>query len=234
MKKVIFTFVAMLAVTLTMGAQKVRFTEDADLAFGDKTFVVEPLSYLGYGYHFKTNEMDSEQNAFNNEFFINIIELGLRPFKGGMFSLGVDYDLDQYRLKKSSYWFGIEDKGVVIIPVELSTYKKIKSSCLNVHTFSVPLSFELEAGRCAFRIGAAGEFNLPAVTRGRYVGLDGSNIRNRIPNIPVNQFTYSLFGTISYGGLGIYVRYRPIYQFAEGAGPLFKTLTLGAVLGIGM
>ena len=237
MKKVIFTLVALLAVTFTMTAgnnKKVKFSEDAELAFGNDFFVVEPISYLGYGYHLKNSEMAPEQNAFNSEFFINIMELGIRPFKGGMFAIGVDYDLDQYRLDKDHFWGAEANKGAWIRGVSMSPFKSVKYSRLNVHTFSIPVSFEFDAGKCAFRLGAVGEYNLPAVNKEKMVNKEGGITKNKVKSIPVNEFTYSFFGSISYGGLGVYVKYNPASQFADGIGPNFKCLTLGAVLGLGM
>lgn len=236
MKKVIFTLVALLAVTFTMSAgnKKVRFSEDADLAFGNDFFVVEPISYLGFGYHLKNSQMDIAQDAANTEFFINIMELGIRPFKGGMFAIGVDYDLDQYRLDKNHFWGAETGKNAWIRSLGMSPYKSVKYSRLNVHTFSIPVSFEFDAGKCAFRLGAAGEYNLPAVNKEKLVKSEGGIVKNKIKNIPVNEFSYSFFGSISYGGLGVYVKYNPVCQFAEGSGPSFKTLTLGAVIGLGM
>ena len=234
MKKALFTLAALLAVTFSMNAQsKFRFNEDVDLTFGNDVFVVEPLSYIGFGYHLKNNEMSTEQNAFNSEFFVNIMELGFRPFRGGMISLGVDYDLDQYRLNKKYYWYAVEEQGAIILPIEASLYKSVKYSRINVHTFSIPLSFELSSDKCAFRVGVAGEYNLPAVNKNYFANIDGGTSRYRVKNIPVNEFTYSLFGSIAYGGFGVYVRYRPMYQLGENS-PQFKTLTIGAVLGIGM
>ena len=239
MKKVFIAFVALLAVALPVNAQQsVKFSEDAELAFGNDFFVVEPLSYLGYGYHLKNSEMQDAQDAFNSEFFINIMELGLRPFKGGMFTLGVDYDLDQYRLDKSHLWGAEANKNVWIRSLTMSPYNEVKYSRLNVHTFSIPVAFELAAGKCAFRVGAAGEYNLPAVNKDKVINKEGAAVKNKVTGIAINEFTYSLFGSISYGGLGVYVRYRPVYQFPSGEdgakGPQFKSLTIGAVLGLGM
>ena len=235
MKKVFITLVALMAVAFSMDAQnKVKFSEDADLAFGNDFFVVEPISYLGYGYHLKNSEMNDAQNAFNSEFFINIMELGLRPFKGGMFTIGVDYDLDQYRLDKDHLWGAETNKNVWIRPLATSPYQSVKYSRLNVHTFAIPVAFEFDAGKCAFRIGAAGEYNLPAVNKDKVINKEGKSLKGKETGIPVNEFTYSFFGAISYGGLGVYVKYNPCYQFADGVGPQFKSLTIGAVLGLGM
>ena len=80
MKKAFLAIVVVLAVSFPMQAQKrVEFSKNADLAFGNRVFVVEPVSYLGYGYHLKSRDMAPAQDAFNSEFFVNIMELGIRP-----------------------------------------------------------------------------------------------------------------------------------------------------------
>ena len=239
MKKIFVTLFALLALALSMPAQNVHFSEDVNLAFGNEVFVVEPISYLGFGYHLPFDGMKDEmKSAFNDEFFVNVMELGFRPFKGGMFSIGVDYDLDVYRLDKQHFWTCDTDNDKRVHILSIDMYKSVKKSKLMVHTLSVPVAFELQAGKCAFRLGAAGEYNLPASIKSKMVNNHDEVVTVNAKGIKTQEFGYSLFGAISYGGLGVYVRYRPTYQFisdeAGAWGPQFKTLTVGAVLGLGM
>lgn len=235
MKRIVITLLAIAAMTFSMNAQTdVKFSEDADLAYGNEFFFVEPVSYIGYGVHLPNTEMATEMSLFNNEFFVNVMELGLRPSKCTMFAIGVDYKLDQYRLNKYSLW-GAESGNSVWIRSLISTpYQEVAYSRLNVHTLSIPLSFECQFGKCSFRVGAAGEYNLPAVNKDKLISNDGSKVKNKVTGIPVKEFNYSLFGAVNYGGLGLYVRYRPMYQFNDGLGPQFKSLSVGAVIGLGM
>ena len=231
MKKIFVSIIALLAVSFGLSAQQqVKFSEDINVSYGNKVFVVRPVSYLGYGYHLKSQDMRDEQNAFNSEFFVNIMELAVRPASWMSINLGVDYDLDQYRLDKNHLW-GAEDNGSVWIRSS-ENYKGIKYSRLNVHTFSIPLSLEFAAGKAAFRLGAAGEYNLPATVKNKVVTDEGTS-KYKAKGLPTKSLNYSFFGAISYGGLGVYVRYRPVYQFEEKKGPQFTTLTIGAVLGLG-
>ena len=236
MKKIFVTLFALLALALSLPAQNVRFSDDANLAFGNDVFVVAPISYLGFGYHLPFDGMrDEMKKAFNDEFFVNVMELGFRPFRGGMFTLGVDYDLDVYRMDKDHYFLpeATNSSAVYYTSIASTTDKVVKKSKLFVHTLSVPVAFELEAGKCAFRIGAAGEYNLPANIKNKVINAHDELVTSKYKGIKTQEFGYSLFGAISYGGLGVYVRYRPTYQFLE-AGPQFKSLTVGAVLGLGM
>ena len=63
-------------------------------------------------------------------------------------------------------------------------------------------------------VGAAGEYNLPAVSRFKGQSRDGA--------------------ALSYGGIGAYVKYSPMTQFEEGFGPQFNTISFGVISGLGM
>ena len=232
MKKIFVTLFAMLAFSMMMPAQNVEFSEDADLTFGNEVFVVEPISYIGYGYQIKGNYPDVA--GYSDEFFINAMELGIRPFKNALIAIGVDYKLDTYRLDKAHLW-GAEDGGSIWKrdASSLPGSSTLKSSKLRVNTFAIPLSFELNAGKSSFRIGAAAEYNLPAKVSNKIKTSDGVNKEVK-KGLGVNEFTYSAFGSISYGGLGVYVRYRPSFIFEEGSGPHYNNLTVGLVMGLGM
>ena len=79
MKKIFAITLAILAFGTGLSAQNITFSEDIDVTFGNDVIVVQPLSYIGYGYHFSGNGMTEEQKDFNSEFFFNVMELGLRP-----------------------------------------------------------------------------------------------------------------------------------------------------------
>lgn len=232
MKKIFVTLFAMLAFSMMMPAQNVEFSEDCDVAFGNEVFVVEPLSYLGYGYQIKSAE--PEKAGYSSEFFINAMELGFRPFSTGLIAIGVDYKLDTYRQIKDYFWAANDNGNIISYPAStLPGSTTLKKAKLLVHTFSIPLSFEVNAGKSSFRIGAAGEYNLPAVAKYKMVNNgESSSVKGK--GTGINEFTYSAFGSISYGGLGVYVRYRPSYQFVEGQGPHFNNLVVGLVMGLGM
>lgn len=228
MKKVFLTILALLAVSFSINAQKVGFNKDTDLTFGNKVFVVQPVSYLGFGYHLKSQKMAPAQDAFNSEFFVNIMELGIRPSKSIMIALGVDYDLDQYRLNKNHVWGEDAD----IMNLDMASFARKDYSRLNVHKFAIPLSVEFRAGKSAFRLGAAGEYNLPAVVKTKGVTQSGASEKEKEKITSIKQFSYSVFGAISYGGFGVYARYTPMQVF--GGNPTTQTFTVGAVLGLGM
>ena len=232
MKKIFAITLAILAFGTGLSAQNITFSEDIDVTYGNDVFVVQPLSYIGYGYHFSGNGMTEEQKAFNSEFFFNVMELGLRPASWLGIYLGVDYDLDVYRLDDTHFWGAEAGNTVWKRSLGMSTFSDVKTSKLLVHSLTIPLSLEFKAGKCAARVGVAGEYNLPATVRNKL--LSGTDLtKDRVTGIPTKDFGYSLFGALSYGGLGIYARYRPVAQFEDGVGPAFTTFTVGGVIGLG-
>ena len=106
---------------------------------------------------------------------------------------------------------------------------------------AIPVSFEQNFGKCDLRIGIAGEYNYAGVSKFKAIDNNGTSIKETksgerfSDSIKVRPFTYNVFGALSFGGLGLYVRYNPMPQFEEGFGPQFeKTLTFGLVCGLGM
>ena len=224
--------------------RKLDFDEDTDFFIGKGAFRAEPLSYFLLGDHqflsYQDN-FDQIKGKANTEFGFNLIELGIKPYPSGMLSVGVDLDWNYYRLDSWHYWLPSQDKtSVSIATMENSGIKKIKKSRLSVRTIAVPVCFEQSFGSFDIRIGAIGEYNFPGVSKFRGVSADGASIKETksgtrfSDSIKTNTFTYSFYGAISFGGCGMYLKYRPACQFMEGYGPQFQTLTCGIVTGLGM
>ena len=232
------------AVSAQVENRKLDFDEDTDFFIGKGAFKAEPLSYFLFGDHYFFNADDSFNNnkgKSNTEFGFNLIELGIKPYESGMLSVGVDLDWNYYRLDSWHYWLPGQDKtSVSIETMENSGLKKIKKSRLSVRTIALPVCFEQNFGSIDIRIGAIGEYNFPGVSKFRGVSADGATIKEtksgtRFSNtVKTNTFTYSFFGAISFGGCGMYLKYRPAFQFMEGYGPQFQTLTCGLITGLGM
>ena len=123
-----------------------EFGEDADFSIRKGVFSAEPVSYVAFGDH---NILDVDADFQNNkgkaltEFYMNIIELRVHPYETGMFTLGVDFDWDYYRLRNTYFWQPDASKEKVsIASMEGSGFKRIKKSRLSVRTLSVPIAFE--------------------------------------------------------------------------------------------
>lgn len=228
----------------------------ADRDFGIEIsdyFTFEPLSYFNFGFNSLTNDQDNfgENTSFfrSQEFAFNMLELSFLPYDGGCISIGADVNWNWYHLNKDLMWipysgtFGIPQENgdhVGVVPKELAPVSDVKRSVLSVATFSFPIGFTQKFGRIALMVGVSPELNLKGRTEFRGTMMDGSQIKEtksglRFSNkINTNLFTYNIHAAISYGGLGLYVKYRPKPQFAEGYGPQFNTWTFGMVIGIGM
>lgn len=221
-----------------------EFGEDADFSIRKGAFSAETVSYVAFGDH---NLLDVDVDFQNNkgkaltEFYMNIIELRVHPYETGMFTLGVDFDWDYYRLRNTYFWQPDASKEKVsIASMEGSGFKRIKKSRLSVRTLSVPIAFEQSFAKFTLRIGAAGEYNFPAISRFKGESRDGATVKewkdgdHFSKQIKTKPFTYNIFGSLSFGGIGVYVKYSPVTQFEQGYGPQFKSLTFGVISGIGM
>ena len=221
-----------------------EFGEDADFSIRKGAFSAETVSYVAFGDH---NLLDVDADFQNNkgkaltEFYMNIIELRVHPYETGMFTLGVDFDWDYYRLRNTYFWQPDASKEKVsIASMEGSGFKRIKKSRLSVRTLSVPIAFEQSFDKFTLRIGAAGEYNFPAISRFKGESRDGATVKewkdgdHFSKQIKTKPFTYNIFGSLSFGGIGVYVKYSPVTQFEQGYGPQFKSLTFGIISGIGM
>ena len=245
MKRILTIIAAVLAGSMMTFAQNVEFNEDADLSIRKGVFSTEFVSYEYFGDHYFLNADQSFldiKGRVNSEFVLNLVELRINPYESGMFSIGVDLAWDYYRLNKDHFWLPISDKtGVDIASREASGFSKIKRSNLTVRSVSIPVSFEQNFGKCDLRIGIAGEYNYAGVSKFKAIDNNGTTIKETksgerfSDSIKVRPFTYNVFGALSFGGLGLYVRYNPMPQFEEGFGPQFeKTMTFGLVCGLGM
>lgn len=237
MKKRIFLLAILLCTAPGLLAQefseRVAFDSSADFSIGEGTVSFEPLSYIGWGYHKPVEAMDyTLQNAINDEFFLNIVELRASLYDRGRITLGVDWDRDCYRLDRSFRWVTGEDRKSVAIASRGGL--AIRKSNLIVNTFSFPLGFEHEMGSWLIRADVALDCNLPAKIRAKAVNANGEKIKSVVKGIPTRTVTYHVTGTVSYGGLGLYFRYNLQPQFEEGVGPEFRAFTIGLVWGLGM
>jgi len=158
-----------------------EFGEDADFSIRKGAFSAETVSYVAFGDH---NLLDVDVDFQNNkgkaltEFYMNIIELRVHPYETGMFTLGVDFDWDYYRLRNTYFWQPDASKEKVsIASMEGSGFKRIKKSRLSVRTLSVPIAFEQSFDKFTLRIGAAGEYNFPAISRFKGESRDGATVK---------------------------------------------------------
>ena len=245
MKK-IFSIVALVTIfSAGLSAQNnFEFGENADFSIRKGAFSAETVSYVAFGDH---NLLDADTDFQNNkgkaltEFFMNLVELRVHPYETGMITLGVDFDWDYYRLRNTYFWQPDASKEKVsIASMENSGLKRIKKSRLSVRTLSVPLAFEQSFDKFTLRIGAAAEYNFPAISRFKGETRDGATIKewkdgdHFSKQIKTKPFTYNVFGSLSFGGIGVYVKYCPVTQFEQGYGPQFKSLTFGVISGLGM
>ncbi len=256
MKKILLTVASLVLAT---GAFAQGFGSRASNSgfyyqLGDSDFYLQPLADVHFGFDLATNATDEfkDNTSFfkSTQFGFNMLELSFRPYESGAISLGADVEWNSYRLN-SDYMFVpynaiptvAEPDGnkVSIQNKTLMGIKEVKKSKLLVCTFEFPLNYTQKFGRFVIRLGASAELNLQGCVQFKGVGgvsgtdnIDEMGKGTRHSNqVSTNLFTYNLHGAIGYGGLGLYVKYRPKPVILENYGPQFQTLTLGLMIGLG-
>lgn len=234
LKRIVLLSAVLLAATFTLPAQsRVPFNPSDYNSFGRGPITVQVLSYVGFGYHLPTSGMkDKQRRAFNNEFFLNILELRAQIIDDGLLTLGLDWDWDGYRVRNDCRWEPINgNSSVIIVPRGEYTIRK---SVLAVNTFSIPLGFEYNVEKWSFRLDTGLDLNLRAKTRLRTVNSNGEINRTVVKGIPTRTMTYHFTAAVSYGGLGLYFRFNPMPQFDSGFVDQYRAITLGLIVGLGM
>ena len=239
---------------------------DLDWELGDSPFSVAPVSYVFFGFNSLINA-DSELKAHTGFFRsqqlgANIIEVAVKPFEGGRFSLGADLTANWYRLSNDYMWvpyvyafkgfLGRGENGhfVQYESKELNGIQEVKKSLLTVCTFSFPVNFSYTYGAVTAMMGASLDVNLNGRVQFKGVDVLGNNIvetssGNRFSkSIGTNRIGFNVHAAISYGGLGLYAQYTPIPKFYKYydeeskreavCGPQFQTLSVGIIWGLGM
>ncbi len=238
MKKTLLFVAAFLVMAGGLLAQdrqvNVKFNEDADLSFGNETFSVEPLSYVGWGVITPARNASGLQGvSHKEEFFLNALEFRFHPYSSGQVSIGLDYDRSMFRAADGRLWLPSAD-GRVVTLVNIGDYavSDVRKSKLIVNSVVCPVCFEQTFGPVSLRAGVSAVYNYLGRTKFKGEGTDAAKFK--ADGVGINSFTYQFLGAVSYGGIGIYVKYSPVQVFEEGCGPQFDYLSVGVVYGLGM
>ena len=156
-----------------------------------------------------------------NSFHFGITPVGLsvaldrkRRFE---FSTGLRYTVDNYRLSDNSITLGRE--GGMIVPLPLD--EKADKSKLRITSLGIPLQFSFDpvrhlrvavVGYCDFTLGSNAIYKKPKEKS----SLSG-----------VNPLRFGFGGSVSYRGVGLYVRYGVTPLFKSGAGPACHPVSFG-------
>lgn len=156
-------------------------------------------------------------NSFH--FGVTPIGLAVRLDRRGKFefSTGLRYTVNNYRLSDNSITLGREDG--LIVPVTLD--ERADKSKLRTTSLGIPLQFSFDpvrklriavVGYCDFTLGSNAIYKKPKVKN----SLSG-----------LNPVQFGVGGSVSYHGVGVYVRYGVTRLFKSSAGPSCHPLSLG-------
>ena len=193
-----------------------------------KSFV-DILGHIGYGYHF-INSNDFTP-AWSGEFFMNILQFGLRPADVFGIDLNIDFLWNNFDSKDKAF----VQENQIVKPADYDVYThgaaENKHSGLNVFSLSAPLMVKGIFGNFQLGAGAFATWNISGETFCRY---RQNNVRAQYEEVKakVNPFTYGFLASVSYKEFGVYFRYNPNASrlLPEGSVDLSYS-TLGIVLG---
>lgn len=159
-----------------------------------------------------------------NSFHFGITPIGLsvgldrrRRFE---FSTGLRYTVDNYRLSDNTITLGREADRVVPLELDNSADK----SKMRITSLGIPLQFSFSpvrhlqialVGYCDFVLGTRTIYKKPKVRSELY---------------GVNTFQFGIGGSVSYHGIGVYVRYGVTPLFESGKGPSTHPVSFGVCL----
>ena len=190
---------------------------------------VDIIGHLGYGYHF-VNSNDFTP-AWSGEFFMNILQLGLRP--ADVFGIDLDIDFLWNNFDSKDKAFVQENQIVKTADYDYYTHgaAENKHSGLDVFSLNAPLVLKGIFGDFQLGAGAFATWNISGETFCRY---RQNNVRAQYEEVKakVNPFTYGFIASVSYKEFGLYFRYNPKSSrlLPEGSVDLGYS-TLGIVLG---
>lgn len=197
-------------------------------ASNGKAFV-DVLDHIGYGYHFVKSA--DYTPAWSGEFFMNLLEFGIRPAD----VLGIDLGIDMFWSNFDSKTDAFMQANQIIKTVDFSHYVDgnagKKNSGFDVFGLTAPLVVKGIFDKFVIGGGAFANWNITGSTYCRY---RKDNVRAQLDEVKakVNPFTYGFLATVSYNDFGVYFKYYPKSSklLPEGSVDL-SYMTLGLVIG---
>ena len=205
------------------------FAQDDHVIVSSKDGVVslETVSHMGWGYHFVKS--DDFKRAGSGQFFINLLNLGIRPAEAFGIGLGADFKFDYIGSRKDSFKLDA-DKKVQALPFP-DTYDKTRSE-INVTSLSFPLLAKVYFGDWHVSLGAEADLNLWGHT---YNFTKEANVRTRVTErkAKLETFSYGLIAAIQHNDFGIFCKYYPKSSKILPDGSVdFSYWTLGVAFGL--
>lgn len=228
MKKIVLLALAALFV-LPVYAQDDDELDNILFASANDVVRFEALSHIGYGYHFVKSP--DFQSRMSDEYFLNVVSLGIYPVDALAIELGLDVALSDFGSRTHAFMQG-QDRLI-----QCKEFSQIEQGTLDRHygSFSVaslnaPLLLKLRAGGFWIGGGAVGSLNVWGRTyyayRQRYREVAVTERRAKI-----NTFTFGLVATLGFDSFGLYFKYYPRTSRLLPDGSVdMNYMTLGAVL----
>ena len=193
-----------------------------------KLFNFQVLSHLGYGWHLVTApQFDKGLRRRNGEFFMNAVELDLRPARWISMGLGADLKWQDFTPAGGSV-FAKDEAGNVILAAAPPVDDK-RFSTLHGFSLAAPLTLGFHLGPAGLSLGAELVYT-PAscvTIKDTYsIGASDYSVKTK-GCVGIPAISWNAFASLSLGMTGIYVRYYPKQPLVPTAP--FNLVTVGVV-----
>ena len=235
MMKRILTLLAGLAASMTLALAQPEslsvYTSSSEVVH------LNMFSHTGYGFHFVSKGEFTANTFGNGEFFLNILDLNIRPVEAFEIKLGADIAFNHFHSKDYAFYQTGGDahlmKAVKFadMPSLAGSYSETMGYFGNFF-FSFPLLLKAHIDGFSFGAGAEANLNISGNNGYRY-RQDYKRTDIKEEKLGMNLFSYGIIATLSYNGAGLYFKYYPASSriLADGSAA-FSYWTLGVCFGL--
>lgn len=190
--------------------------------------------YAGFGWNHVDKEYPDFRHNIGHEYeigILNMLGIGVKPWKGGRFSLGFGFEWRRYHM----HYHKDIDKAPDGLLYVTDFAEGSKDCSTNIHIFALqfPLLYRQMVSK-KFAVWCGGVMN---VNTGAHVTskhkLDDRDYVIKIRDLHQRKVSFDIIGGFGMeDGLGIYLRYRPQSLFKKGYRPEMDTFSVGLTITI--
>ena len=105
------------------------------------------------------------------------------------------------------------------------------NSTLKIFSLGIPVlySFDIPKVYTKFTVGPVINFNTYSSLKTNYLNAEGNKIREFKKDLGQKKVTFDIFGSLSWDGFGLYMRYSPIKSMKSFSDVNFTPMTLGFI-----
>ncbi len=189
--------------------------------------------YVGEGWINASDKGSAFDNSKGHTYemgILNLVGVEYNTHHGQWFNLGFGIDYSRVSIHDQSKRLYKDENNVLTI-TDMPAYAEHRSS--NLHQFALQFSLMYHQrlySNLKIFAGPVMRINTGShVTSSWKIGDDRTTIETE--KLGEKKISFDVMGGITWGGLGIYARYRPTDPFKTARGPQYTRFTLGLALG---